>query len=616
MKFHIKKIILWLNNGKKREIKFEPNKVNVITGDSSTGKTEILEIIDYCLFSSESKISESVVNENVSWYGLLFHINGKNYTIARKSLIEGNVSDKYYFSSDGEIPEKVSINNTEGTLKSLLETEFSIDSDVVVPYGSHLIKSGSKISLRYFLMFNTISVNIIENDTGVFFDMQHKARYRDALPRIFDLAVGIETIENILKKEKKLELEKQLAKLKRKNGAVSDKTNDFLGEQESIIREAKEYSLIDPELDKESSIEELKNIVSNLNADDIHCEGQDEQIERDIYANERKISNLKRFTSEYSSYKKNLSKLNDSLKPISFLLEKDEEIIKTSIFDDVIKSFASELKQIRDACKNKTPIDNQVMDEIKGLENNLSELRKKISIRPKTNKSFDNDRSKYFFLGELKSKIDLYTHSDTSLVSTVDDDIEKLLSKINELKVLDTQEKKELTIKLIEEIILEYIEETGDALENYAGYKPVFDYSNKALLLRKPKTSYIENVGSSSNHMFLHLFFTLAMQEIAFQNKSPFVAPYLIIDQPSRPYFGSGPKRRKNIKHSDESKIAKAFMLLDKFLQTRINDSGDFQMIVFEHVPKKIFNELNNIHLVEEFYDGNALIPTDFLSDE
>ena len=76
------------------------------------------------------------------------------------------------------------------------------------------------------------------------------------------------------------------------------------------------------------------------------------------------------------------------------------------------------------------------------------------------------------------------------------------------------------------------------ALENYAKYKPVFEYKTKSLKLRKPKTSFIENVGSSSNHMFLHLFFSLAMQEIAFQNESPYVAPYLVIDQPSRPYYG------------------------------------------------------------------------------
>lgn len=616
MKFYIKKIILWLNNGKKREIKFEPNKVNIITGDSSTGKTEILDIIDYCFFSSESKISESIVNENISWYGILFNINGKNYTIARKSLTEGKVTDKYYFSSDGEIPDKVSSNNTEGGIKSLLETEFSIDSNVTVSYGSNLIKSGTKISLRYFFMFNTISVNIIENDTGVFFDKQHKARYRDALPRIFDLAVGIETIDNVLKKEKKLELEKKLSRLNRKNRLITDKASNFQHEQESIIREAKEFSLIDSNLDLKSSLAELEKLISGVKSDS-DDKSKNEQIESDIYLVERKIVNLRRFSIEYTSYKKNLAIISDSLKPVSFLMEKDADIIKTSIFDDVMNSFSSELKEIKTAHKTKTPIDKQIADEIKSLENDLSFLKKQLAIHPKVYKNFENDNKKYFFLGEIKSKMDLYSSSGSSIASTTDAEILDLENKLDLLtkSMVDTLEKRELTIKLIEEIISEYIEASGTALVNYAGYKPVFNYADKALLLRKPKTSFIENVGSSSNHMFLHLFFTLAMQEIAFQNKSPFVAPYLIIDQPSRPYYGDE-TNKKILTHSDESKITKAFELLDKFIGTRISNSGDFQMIVFEHVPRKIFAGLKNVHLVEEFYNGNALIPADMLNEE
>jgi len=66
MKYNIEKLILWLKNGKKRELEFEPSKVNVITGDSNTGKTAVLEIIDYCFFSSKSTISESIINENIS----------------------------------------------------------------------------------------------------------------------------------------------------------------------------------------------------------------------------------------------------------------------------------------------------------------------------------------------------------------------------------------------------------------------------------------------------------------------------------------------------------------------------------------------------------------------
>lgn len=612
MKFHIEKVILWLNNGKKREILFKPNKVNVITGDSSTGKTEILDIIDYCFFSSESKISESIVNENVAWYGILFHVNGKEYTIARKSLIRGKVSNEYYFSSEGEAPNSIVSNNSEAAIKSLLESEFRIDSNVSIPYGSNLIKPGSKISLRYFLMFNTISVNIIENDTGVFFDKQNNPRYRDALPRIFDLAVGIETIENVLKKEKKSELESRLSKLRRKGRSISKKSDSFKIEQESMIKEAKEYSLISPELDFDSSLLELKLTVSGIQSE-ISNNGSNNRLEHDIYLKERKVRNLKRFVSEFESYKKSLSITNDSLRPITFLRERDSDIIKTSIFSDIIDLLSGELAEIRNACKAKTPIDKQVNDEIKMLEKELFLLKDSRSIMPDRYKSFENDKEKYFFLGGVKSKMELYSLKEDSLAVNTDIEIRDLEEKIGTLDIIDTLGKRELTIKVIEEVISEYMKIAGEALVNYSNYQPVFDYKNKALLLRKPKTTFIENVGSSSNHMFLHLFFTLAMQEVAFRNRSPFVAPYVVIDQPSRPYWASEEKKKEGLNNTDIFKIKKAFELMDNFIKIRNENLGEFQMIVFEHIPRDIFDGLNNVHLVEEFNNGNALIPASML---
>ena len=52
MSFYIKKVQLWFKrNVSPVSYEFKPNRVNVITGDSSTGKSSILRIIDYCLLS-------------------------------------------------------------------------------------------------------------------------------------------------------------------------------------------------------------------------------------------------------------------------------------------------------------------------------------------------------------------------------------------------------------------------------------------------------------------------------------------------------------------------------------------------------------------------------------
>lgn len=614
MKFNIEKILLWTEKYGIRELKFEPNKVNIITGDSGTGKSAILQIIDYCFFSSSSKISEDKINENTLWYGLRININDKKYTIARSKLLEGgSVSNSYFFSSTGEVPEQIEENNTEDAIKALLETEFNIDKDVSFPsgYGSNSLRAGSKISLRYFLMFNTISVNIIESDQDVFFDKQNESRYRDALPRIFDIATGIESLENILLKERKIVLESDLNRLRKKQKELSKHKETFAEEKNDIIKRAREFSLIDSTTDRDRALEELESTINTPISSDVEVEIENipdrQGVEKQRFIILRKIKNLFRFSKEYSTFKSSISEVDDSLKPIEYL--KDSfELVKTSHFDSLISSLTEELDTIRTARKGNTPIDRQVNDEIAKLRGDLKRLDTQLSQIPSTNQSFESERDKFIFLGEVKSKLEIYSGADTSNPNQFDTEIAGIIENLEALNIVDTEERRKLTISLIEEIITEYMSLTENSLDNYKDYLPVFDYKNKALKLRKPKTSFIENVGSSSNHMFLHLFFSLAMHEVVFANKSPFVAPFLVIDQPSRPYYGADGNRKGDDKLSDDYRISKAFNLLDEYVKLRNENGGEFQMIVFEHVPPSVFENLPNTHLVEEFWNGNALI--------
>lgn len=616
MIFNFEKLILWFHAGGKRELTFQPNKVNVITGESSTGKSAILQIIDYCLFASRSKISESIINENVSWYGITININDKKYTICRSSLSEGNVTHNYYFSSSGNVPELPETNSDEKTIKSLLETEFGIDRNVRIPFGGKVLKTGSKISLRYFLLFTTISEDII-TDSSVYFDKQNESRYREALPRIFDIAVGIDNIENVLKKEKKLSLESEIKKLERMQNRVSSKKDDFLKESEDAIKRSKEYGLIAADLKIEDAIPVLKSALMDFSSILVDSPSDEySKLKNQEYRHNRIIRNLKRLQHEYSDYKGVLKDVEDSLKPIIFLRSKKAELIKTSIYEEVIGALESDLKSLKGDVRKRTPIDTNVSDLIYEHEQNLMDVRKKLAALPQDVTSFNNDREKHFFMGELKAKIELYGEQPQSITSEIQSSLENLQDQLSLLHLSDVTEKRDMFIKLLEELIQEYINFAGSVLENYKNYHPVFDYTKKALLLRKPLTDFIENVGSSSNHMFLHLFLFLGFHEAIQRKNALFVPPYLIIDQPSRPYWGEGEGERKKekLEHGDEAKIRKAFELLDYFVDRMVNKlKKPCQLIVFEHIPPSTWAGLNHVHLVDEFLDGNGLVPKKYL---
>ena len=58
MIFILHEIKLWFKdeNSEPKSYNFLPNKINVISGDATTGKTSFWSIIDYCLLSGKMNI--------------------------------------------------------------------------------------------------------------------------------------------------------------------------------------------------------------------------------------------------------------------------------------------------------------------------------------------------------------------------------------------------------------------------------------------------------------------------------------------------------------------------------------------------------------------------------
>ena len=53
--------------------------LNLITGRSSTGKSSLIEIFDYCMASSENTIPHGVIKENATMFFLWLTINQTDY---------------------------------------------------------------------------------------------------------------------------------------------------------------------------------------------------------------------------------------------------------------------------------------------------------------------------------------------------------------------------------------------------------------------------------------------------------------------------------------------------------------------------------------------------------
>ncbi len=70
MDWYVKGIIIYSPGDATRSVSFGPG-VNIITGESKTGKSALIPILDYCLGAQECEIPVGAIREFAQWYAIL-----------------------------------------------------------------------------------------------------------------------------------------------------------------------------------------------------------------------------------------------------------------------------------------------------------------------------------------------------------------------------------------------------------------------------------------------------------------------------------------------------------------------------------------------------------------
>jgi hypothetical protein len=90
----IRSIILYNSAGDVRELSFKLGSVNIITGRSLTGKSAIIDIIDYCMGRSTFNIPEGVIRDAVAWYAVIFTFGDSSEILVAKPAPKENAASQ------------------------------------------------------------------------------------------------------------------------------------------------------------------------------------------------------------------------------------------------------------------------------------------------------------------------------------------------------------------------------------------------------------------------------------------------------------------------------------------------------------------------------------------
>jgi DNA repair ATPase RecN len=69
----IKSIHIYSHDGRRRDLEFHDG-LNVITGRSSTGKSALSDIIEYCMGRSTFNVPEGFIRDRVAWFAVIINL--------------------------------------------------------------------------------------------------------------------------------------------------------------------------------------------------------------------------------------------------------------------------------------------------------------------------------------------------------------------------------------------------------------------------------------------------------------------------------------------------------------------------------------------------------------
>ena len=134
-------IALWNVAGKRRTITLAPGRLNVVTGDSQTGKSALIPIIRFCLGSDELKVPRGPISDTVAWYGLLVKLGETQVFLGRPAPPPRQATSTAAMLEIGvdELPAFTSLRQTTNVdgLREYLGRAIGIEENLHVPPAHH-----------------------------------------------------------------------------------------------------------------------------------------------------------------------------------------------------------------------------------------------------------------------------------------------------------------------------------------------------------------------------------------------------------------------------------------------------------------------------------------------
>jgi hypothetical protein len=635
----LRELVLYSRDGRVRRVRFRPGALNVVTGDSATGKTAITHIIDYCLGRTGCPIPAMVIRDAVRWYGLLLQLPGCQAFVARSTPVppKSTSYDIYYEVGEAvEVPpvERLVPNANPDGLNEYLTRLMGVSPNLHVPPGQTHEPLEATLRHAKFMCFQLED----EIKTDLLFHRQNEQPIAQAIRDTLPYFLGAVPEDRLKVQQELRDARRRLNQLERRLAEAEAVGGDEATQAAGLLREAQGvdlYPVGDLPPDAAGMISALRAVHFTPATALRERAGEDARRlrqERDVLNAEytrvqRELAEAEEFATESEGFAGVVAEQRVRLESLNLFGDAAGGPPRCPLCQSDASAHVPRVEQVRRAVDAVTRHVEAVGRErpdlrefISGRAAELTRLAEQLRANREAlqgvaardaqlREAQDADIRRSWVAGQIHMFVrNLKAAEDGSELRR---QVEAAGRAVADLEGrLGEDESEELLGSALNQIVTQ-VRRWCEELDLEFGKYPLRLHLPRLTLIADTDRGPVPlaQIGSGHNRLWFHLAVYFALHKWFIQKGRP-VPRFLILDQPTQAYYPRDQDAGGSLAVLNDTDRAWVIRLFE-WLHARVAElGGRLQVIVTDHaeVDAPWFAEA----VVERWRDGEALVPSDW----
>lgn len=615
----IRSIHIYSHDGQRRDLLFKVDGLNIITGRSSTGKSALSAIIEYCLGRSSFIVPEGIIRDKVAWFAVIYQFENEQVLVAKPTPPGGGASCSTAMLRRGtELPipnfKDLVVNTDDDSIVELLSRLLGIPENRTEVALEHSRASfDANIKHTFYYLFQ--KQGLVANPDQLFY-RQNEPHQPQAIRDTLPILLGVSSHDRY-ELESKLRIAQRDLKISNKKLEQARDAVDSSHEQAiGLYSEARTVGVVqkaDENPNTDEIIDALKSALSwrpeTVPDDDGSrvslLEDELVRLRQERRDTQARIDAARQFSKRASGYENEAFEQIDRLASIKALPKNSDSgewqwpfsernlALESPIAIVLLKELETLDKELRIATGQRPKLEAYLAELIGTLDGIAGDIKQK-----------EAELSAAISANEIIAQMGTRNNAAARVVGRISLFLERLLPDEDLLKLEAENRRLSIRVKQLEDQIGadDSDERLASILNNISAQvtrniqKFEAEFQDFPARLNLPQLTIVfdrperpvpmSRTGGGENHLAYHLSALLALHLFAAQNNRP-IPRFLLIDQPTQVYFPSEQVYRdadgsvqKTEADADLNAVRRLFELLLRFTQEEV---PGFQLIVTEH---------------------------------